>query len=518
MKRPVSLISVFLLFLLLCPIIKSQWEDAQVQRLTFDQSDCEVIGLHIGENDKLCMFYKRWRWDPLVQPYKDTLMVMFKEKGQAWTQPERTGYEPFDLLVFEKYPTYDAKTELIHIFYTSYPYLGRAETLYYWNSGMKPSEPVKVDWLNSLYGQKYSSLVTEVDTSSNIHVAWHVDFDSAGSGWYRVIYANNSSGMWVKYQVSPTIWLGGFESGNAELSIENNGATHIIYPGEPYCGLECNSFYVRNDSLNSTDWVIDTVPKPARPLWHYGAAEIEVDVNDTVHLLCFGCIVEDCVWHGMGRAFYYRKAVNDTLWSDPEIILDSLLYSGQMFIDHQSIPYVLEGEYYHWYFSSREGGTWQEPYLILDDTYFVSPFLYVLDSQGKGHGVFSGCLVPLMGQDDSIEVFYFGASGSSVEDQYQEETAKPQFQLLGNYPNPFNQNTVIVYSLNLAHPATVRLIIRNILGEEVKELVNSYQRSGYYRVTWDGKDSWGKEVASGIYFYQLKVAEGEEVRKMQLIK
>ena len=355
------------------------------------------------------------------------------------------------------------------------------------------------------------------DDFGNVHIGWHMDFDSVSSNWYRVIYANNSSGGWVKHEVSPAIWLGGFGSGPTEMSIQENGAAHIIYHGEPYCGLECNSSYVRNDSLNSTDWITEAAPKPVRPLWYYGAGEMEVDVNDTVHLLCYGCIVEDCVWGGLTRTFYYRRAVGDTLWTDYEIIPDSLFAIGQMFIDEQSIPHVLEEESYHWYFSGREGGSWHEPYLILDDTYWVSPFLYVLDSEGKGHGVFSGCLFPFMAQDDSIEVFYFGASGSSVEDELQEET-RPLFQLVGNYPNPFNQNTVIVYSLNLARPAPVRLIIRNVLGEEVKELVSSVQRSGCYQVVWDAKNSSGKEVASGVYFYQLQVAEGEKVKKMLLVK
>jgi hypothetical protein len=518
MKKVIAFVILYSSFvILLCSSANAQWEDAQVQRLTFDHSACKVIGLHLGDNDKLCMFYRRWQWNPLVQPYRDTLMVMFKEKDQAWTQPQKIGYEPFDLSVFDKYPTYEARSELIHIFYTSYPYFGRAETLYYWNTGMQPSEPVKVDWLNSTYNQEYNSLATEVDTLGNVHVAWHVDFDSAGSGWYRVMYASNSTGDWIKQEVSLPIGLGGFGSGNTEMSIQDNGAAHIIYHGEPHCGLECNSFYVRNDSLNSTNWVMDTVPKPPRPLWYFGAGEIEVDVNDTVHLLCFGCIAEDCVWAGLTRSFYYRRAVDDTLWTDYEIIPDSMFAVGQMFIDRQSIPHVLEYDSYHWYFTGREGGSWDEPYQILDDTYWAKPFLYVLDSQGKGHGVFSGCLFPFMAQDDSLEVFYFGASGSSVEDRSRDET-KPLFQLLGNYPNPFNQNTLIVYSLNLARPMTVRLIIRNVLGEEVKELVNSVHKTGRYEVLWDGTNSSGKEVASGIYFYQLRVAEGEKVRKMLLVK
>ena len=91
--------------------------------------------------------------------------------------------------------------------------------------------------------------------------------------------------------------------------------------------------------------------------------------------------------------------------------------------------------------------------------------------------------------------------------------SKPvKFQLRQNYPNPFNAATQIYYSL--AHPGFVSLKIYNILGEEVKVLVNGYQKSDYYSIRFDASD-----MASGLYFYRLQVGNDYiKTRKMMLMR
>ncbi|MFQ6002597.1 MAG: FlgD immunoglobulin-like domain containing protein, partial [Candidatus Zixiibacteriota bacterium] len=104
----------------------------------------------------------------------------------------------------------------------------------------------------------------------------------------------------------------------------------------------------------------------------------------------------------------------------------------------------------------------------------------------------------------------------------EEETRPPVFQLFQNYPNPFNSSTVIWYHLPDVgyQPAEVELTIYNLLGKLVKTLVKKRQYPGEHKVRWDGKDDSGKEVASGIYFYRLKVSGLELVKpkKMVLIR
>ncbi|MCK4856596.1 MAG: T9SS type A sorting domain-containing protein, partial [candidate division Zixibacteria bacterium] len=85
-----------------------------------------------------------------------------------------------------------------------------------------------------------------------------------------------------------------------------------------------------------------------------------------------------------------------------------------------------------------------------------------------------------------------------------------------NYPNPFNPSTVIEFAL----PRTrqVELSVFNLLGQRVTTLVDEELSPGAYRVTWDGRDLYGNEAASGVYFYRLRTEDWVETRKMTLLK
>lgn len=88
--------------------------------------------------------------------------------------------------------------------------------------------------------------------------------------------------------------------------------------------------------------------------------------------------------------------------------------------------------------------------------------------------------------------------------------------LQGNYPNPFNPETNIKYSI--ANDGPVQLEVYNVKGQLVKTLVNEVQSSGYKSVLWRGDDNSGKKVSSGIYFYRLTAKNDSAVKKMILMK
>jgi len=98
------------------------------------------------------------------------------------------------------------------------------------------------------------------------------------------------------------------------------------------------------------------------------------------------------------------------------------------------------------------------------------------------------------------------------------------FTLFQNYPNPFNSTTTIRYHLPAvsSQRSAVSLKIYNILGQEVKTLVNEEKPAGKYRVLWNGRDNSGKEVSSGFYFCRLEVTgdrfKVEKTRKMVLVR
>ena len=92
-----------------------------------------------------------------------------------------------------------------------------------------------------------------------------------------------------------------------------------------------------------------------------------------------------------------------------------------------------------------------------------------------------------------------------------EEVVPKVYALHQNYPNPFNPSTTIQY--DLPRSAHAVLTIYNVLGEEVKTLVDEMQEAGYKSVEWDAST-----VSSGIYFYRLVAGTFSDVRRMMIIK
>ena len=96
-------------------------------------------------------------------------------------------------------------------------------------------------------------------------------------------------------------------------------------------------------------------------------------------------------------------------------------------------------------------------------------------------------------------------------------TAIPnRYEMTQNYPNPFNATTQISFALPT--DGKVSLKVYNIMGQLVRNLVDQNMTSGYHIVTWDGRDESGKEVSTGVYFYNLKTGGTSITKKMTMLK
>ncbi|MCP4581136.1 MAG: T9SS type A sorting domain-containing protein [candidate division Zixibacteria bacterium] len=98
----------------------------------------------------------------------------------------------------------------------------------------------------------------------------------------------------------------------------------------------------------------------------------------------------------------------------------------------------------------------------------------------------------------------------------EEENLPRATSLSQNYPNPFNPSTSVSYYL--AEPGDVDFVIYDLLGREVFEANYSDVQVGSHSITWEGIDSGGKPVATGLYFYRLKVGDFSDTRQMLLLK
>jgi hypothetical protein len=152
----------------------------------------------------------------------------------------------------------------------------------------------------------------------------------------------------------------------------------------------------------------------------------------------------------------------------------------------------------------------------------------IIEGEDKNH-ILNPLNIPLVLTVDTL-------TGVSEEEN---QRIIESFSLLQNYPNPFNPATTIQFRVGslefrepihttqksvygsqfmVNSPIHTTLTIYNILGQRVKTLVDGEKLPGEYKVIWDGKDKAGKDVASGIYFYRLKVGGYVETKRMVLLK
>ncbi|MBN1397427.1 MAG: PQQ-binding-like beta-propeller repeat protein [Bacteroidetes bacterium] len=95
------------------------------------------------------------------------------------------------------------------------------------------------------------------------------------------------------------------------------------------------------------------------------------------------------------------------------------------------------------------------------------------------------------------------------------------FSLSQNYPNPFNPTTVISYTVpavGTSFMKSISLKIYDLLGREIAVLVNEQKPAGTYTIEWNGKNSKGQPVGSGMYYYRLQAGQYTETKKMILVK
>lgn len=109
---------------------------------------------------------------------------------------------------------------------------------------------------------------------------------------------------------------------------------------------------------------------------------------------------------------------------------------------------------------------------------------------------------------------------TGIEDINDKENILPETHILArNYPNPFNNGTIISFivpqKLSNSH---VELIIYNIQGEAIKKLVDETLPGGNYLTRWEGRNEKNNNVASGVYFYEVKVGNERFIGKMNLMK
>ena len=127
------------------------------------------------------------------------------------------------------------------------------------------------------------------------------------------------------------------------------------------------------------------------------------------------------------------------------------------------------------------------------------------------------CDTPASNQEVVIDAFTFvSGDETGIAGPTDDGTGSSRVRLDLARPNPFNPVTAIGYALKDGGRAD--LAVYNAAGRRVRTLVDGFVPAGEHEVTWNGQDENGERVASGVYFYRLRVGESETTRRMVLVK
>ena len=118
------------------------------------------------------------------------------------------------------------------------------------------------------------------------------------------------------------------------------------------------------------------------------------------------------------------------------------------------------------------------------------------------------------GTPDTVAVTMNVSSTAGIEEQI--VSIPERVNLYQNFPNPFNPSTIIRYEL--PKDSQVKLDIFDVKGRYIRSLSDNTEAAGTHNVQWDSRDSQGRKVPNGVYFYTITTNDFTQTNKMVFIK
>ena len=303
--------------------------------------------------------------------------------------------------------------------------------------------------------------------------------------------------------------------------------TDSIGPGPNNFSDSNENVFVDEDGLHlkitqeGEDWVCSEVI--AEQSFGYGTYTFEV--NSRIDLLDENIVVGLFTWDDFSpfsldnQNEYYREIdIEFSKWSDPQNP-----YNAQFVVQPHDIPENL----FPFYIQLSDDDslsthifTWNEESIDFQSIYDNTVVSWC----------YSGDNIPVPGIESPRINFWLFNGNAPANNQEAEivisivdtipvsndNTIPIGKTNLINYPNPFNPETVISFSL--PQNSKVEVSIYNIKGQKVKNIINDNLIKGKHNLVWDGKDESGKPVPSGIYFFKMESENFSEIRKCVLLK
>jgi hypothetical protein len=294
---------------------------------------------------------------------------------------------------------------------------------------------------------------------------------------YMIGDANAMLEFWHWYNIE-----NGFDGGNVKISTDGGSSWNVIVPLAGYTGLANSS-----NPLDGEEIFCGITPD-----WELVQFDLSTYIGQSVMFrLHFG---------SDGSVQYPGWYIDDVAISGGGTPADPGTIEGTVYLDGTGNVEDVEVE---------AGGVIVNP--ADDGTYSIElqPGTYDVTATIAGYGeeTITGVIVTEGNATTGVDFNLFTGSG---------EIVVVATKLDNNYPNPFNPETRINYSVKEA--GNVTLEVYNIRGQLVKILVDHLKETGNYTIIWNGTDSSNKSVASGVYFYKMKTQNYNSIKKMILMK
>lgn len=354
-----------------------------------------------------------------------------------------------------------------------------------------------------------------VDNSGNAYVTGSSDGTGTLTDYVTIKYDSNGDTVWVKRYNGP----GNYEDFAYAIGVDSLRSVYVT-GASTGSGTLSDYATIKYIATGDTAWVrrYDGPGDSADE-----ASDLVIDNAGNIYVTGGSTGIGS----GLDYATIKYSPAGDTAWvrryngpgnSDDVGLTMALDNSGNLYVTGQSYGNGTFMDYATIKYYPGGDTAWVERYNgpgnYWDDAYAIA-----VDNSGK---------VYVAGESfDAVTWFDYATikyvQPTSVGDENEGSSKPDRFVLSQNYPNPFNLTTTIPYQagsreLVAGRPIRTSLKIYNILGQLLRTLVDEEKTPGNYKVIWDGKDNSGKEVGSGIYFYQLKAGEFSESRKLVLLK